>query len=62
MPRVLEANFAEVLLFPPCVEDWVPRESAARYVRAFVDEFEKEEGSLEGAEEQSEEGRPSYSL
>jgi transposase len=36
MSHLLCANHDQVLLFPPCVEDWVPRDHPARFVRDFV--------------------------
>lgn len=37
MGRALHADFSEVLLFPPAVEDWVVADHPARFIRAFVE-------------------------
>lgn len=36
MSRVIEADFEQVLLLPPCLEDWVGPEHPARFIREFV--------------------------
>ena len=36
MSRLICANHDQVLLLPPCVEDWVPPDHPARFVRDFV--------------------------
>jgi transposase len=59
MTKKLEADYQEVFLFPPAVEDWVPEDHPARFVREVVEALE-----WEGSEETSEgegQGRPHYS-
>ncbi len=50
MPKQLDANFSEVLLLPPSVEEWIAPQSPARMVRAFVEEFLKEEAKQKESE------------
>jgi len=61
MPRVLDANFDEILLLPPSVEDWIPAESPARFIREFVAGLDAKEFELRRASEDVAEGRPSFS-
>lgn len=61
MPRVLDANFDEILLLPPSVEDWIPAESPARFIREFVAGLDAKEFELHRANEDNAEGRPSFS-
>lgn len=56
MPKQLDANFSEVLLLPPSVEDWIAPNSPARMVRAFVAEFLEEEAERKEAERVEAEG------
>jgi transposase len=39
MPRPIAPNYEEQYLFPPAVEDWVPRDHPVRFIREFVDEL-----------------------
>jgi len=60
MSRALEADFSEILLLPPSVEDWVAPESPARFIREFVAGLDAEEFALVRPSEKNEDGRPHY--
>lgn len=55
----IEPDYAQMLLLPPCVEDWVSEDHFARFVREFVEEYASGGGRF--AECESKEGRPHYS-
>jgi transposase len=54
-----EADYSRQWLFPPSLEDLLPKDHLARMVREFVDAQELEKLGFKGRE--SEMGRPSYS-
>jgi transposase len=56
--KAIEANYEEILMFPPAVEDWVEEDHPARFVREMVESLELRE--LGFAESPGEEGRPHY--
>lgn len=58
MRRILRADFGQVHLLPPALEDWVPADHPARFVRAFVEAQDLAE--LGFAEPNSEEGGVCY--
>jgi len=58
MGHEIRANYAQQDLLPQCVEDWVPQDHPARFIRAFVDALDL--GALGFEERESEEGRPAY--
>ena len=59
MSQEIGANYEQMELLPQSLEDWVPRDHPARFIREFVDALELEE--LGFAERKSEEGRSPYS-
>jgi transposase len=56
----IRADYAQILMFPPCLEDWVPEDHPARLVREFVDGLPLGEMGFKVRE--SGEGRPSYAV
>jgi transposase len=58
MSQEIRANYDEMDLLPQCLEDWVPRDHPARFLREFVDALNLAELGFQQRE--SEEGRPSY--
>jgi transposase len=59
MAREIEADYHQILLFPPSLEDWVAADHPARFLREFVDSLDL--SKLGFRERPSEEGRPAYS-
>src|SRR5437660_12701708 len=58
MSKDLRAEYETVLLLPPAVEDWVPPDHPARYLREFVDALDLDELGFEMGSEQI--GRRGY--
>lgn len=58
MSKSIEANYEEVLMFPPAVEDWVGEDHPSRFLREVVESMDL--GELGFFESPDEEGRPHY--
>jgi transposase len=58
MSQEIRADYGQMDLLPQSLEDWVPWDHPARFLRAFVDELNLEKLGFEGRK--SAEGRPSY--
>ena len=60
MSRVLRPNYAQRMLLPPSLDEWVPKTHPVRFVRDFVDALEL--GELGMVQEVADEGRPPYAI
>ena len=58
MSREIRADYSQTLMFPPCVEDWVPANHPARFIREVVDAMDLEEMGFKTSE--GDDGRPHY--
>jgi len=58
MGHEIRADYEQIDLLPQCLEDWVPRDHPARFIREFVDALDLRALGFVGHE--SEEGRPPY--
>jgi transposase len=58
MSREIRADYRQKLMFPPCLEDWLPEDHPARFVREFVDRLPLKEMGWQVRESAA--GRPSY--
>ena len=58
MSQELRANYSQNFLLPPSIEDWVPSDHLARFVRECVDSMDLKEMGFK--QRRSEDGRPSY--
>lgn len=58
MSQPIAANYGEQFLFPPALEDFVPADHPARFVREFVDQLDL--GALGFSMPVAVEGRPPY--
>jgi transposase len=56
--RNLRPNYAQRLLLPPTLDEWVPADHPVRFVRDFVDMLDLRQFGIE--ESVGEEGRPAY--
>lgn len=59
MANFIDADFSQMMLLPPSIEDWVPPKHPARFIRTFVDVLDSK-GELKFSWCQGEEGRPAY--
>jgi transposase len=60
MSNVIDADYSQQFLFPPCLEDFVPAGHPSRLVREFVDAIDLEELGFKSQD--GETGRPSYAV
>jgi transposase len=58
VPQII-ADYKQVFLLPPCIEDWVGPDHPARFIRDFVDSMSLKELGFRVPD--SETGRPAYS-
>jgi transposase len=58
MSQEIKADYKQIMIFPPCVEDWVPANHPARFIREIVEAMNLEELGFKKSE--GEEGRPHY--
>ena len=60
MSKAIRADYQQIFLFPPCLEDWIPADHPARFLREFVESLDLK--SLGFQEGESQEGRPHYGV
>jgi transposase len=58
MGKQIRADYEQILMFPPSVEDWVGKDHPARFIRDFVDSLDLREIEIEIPDADT--GRPPY--
>ena len=58
MADLIDADYSQQLLLPPSVEDWIPQDHPARFIRELVDALDLESLGIRWAS--GEGGRPAY--
>lgn len=59
MSYEITADYSQTFVFPPALEDWVPQDHPARFIRLFVESLDLK--ALGFKRRKSVEGRPNYS-
>jgi transposase len=59
MSNEIRADYQSQMLLPPSLEDWIPADHPARFIRDFVDSLDM--AALGFKQRESKEGRPNYS-
>jgi len=58
MAHLIDADYTQEFLFPPCLEDWVEPGHPARFIREFVEALDLQQMEISWAK--GENGRPAY--
>lgn len=58
MINKIKADYGQFLLFPPCLEDWIPEDHSVRFINEVVNELNLEEIGIKISK--AETGRPAY--
>ncbi len=59
MSNAIDADYSQTFLFPPSLEDFIPEDDPARFIRAFVDSLDADELGI--VQKNDTDGRPPYS-
>ena len=60
MSRQIRATYDQSFLFPPSLEDWMPPDHPARFIREFVDALDLDTLGIAGGTGEGTDGRPAY--